>query len=225
VEKELDPAVGAPVPLEAAVQSAEGCDVLFSTTPWPYSRTPYEIIPPAWHVDLQLFPAENDTSNRPRDCKAKMIERGVRARLRFMAGIHGCTPERLPYPRRGLHSMFAADDVGGGVNANFARWASGVLERLPEPAFPYRGPFHRRKPGKPPTRHPGVVTVKRALHRAGYGNFDKPDRAWNERAAEALELFQLDVGLPPSGNYGKASWMELRRLPSAVPGERYAVQA
>lgn len=212
------------ITLQQIIDGAEGCDVLISSEGWPYDSAPWEILPANYIVDAQLFPAENWVSTQPRDIRARWFERGVKCRVHFQHGIHDIDPlSGLPFPQAGRFSIYTMDDVAevGGWDKVKPR----TLDPLPKDVFPYEGPFTgpTDPKGRKVSKHPGVVKIKKALHRAGYGSFWVADDYWNKNAERAARYFQRDHGILATGQFGLGTYEALRREASVTPGEKYAV--
>lgn len=227
VEKPLDPNQpnGPFVTPQAIIDSADGCDVLFSTTPWAFERVNYSLFPKHWILDTQLFPAENGSSRDPRSCRSRFYKFGFRGKVHFQVGFHGCNPSDFPYPQPGRFTLYPGD---GGFYVPF------LPRALAPKDIEYLGPFYGPDSGQKflkrvvwrPSKRAFVKELKRAMHRAGYYDLTSaPDGAYNRPLVEAMKRFQWDMGISPTGNFGLLSWLALRRLGSCVPGEMYAFQA
>ena len=77
------------------------------------------------------------------------------------------------------------------------------------------GPFKR--PLYPPSHQKGpvpdgkdIVAVKRAISRAGYFPWQEFDDSYNEKIADAVQVFQEDHGLDSSGAYGEPTHNKLK---------------
>lgn len=217
---------GATCTIAQMVAAGEGLYSAFTSIPWPFSTIAddYKLIPPEWHVEVQLFVRENSSSQRPRDCRARYYEYGTRAKIRFQFGIEGVQADELPRAVTGRQSLYPAD----AQHQNAKVWLPRDLEPLPESVLPYAGPFYgpddpKQRGGKGGSRHPVISDIKWAWHRAGYVTLNvKPDDVWNRNAVRIAKIMQHDLGIDPTGNWGRGSWEALRRLASANPGETYA---
>jgi hypothetical protein len=216
-EKPLDPNQpgGEQLSMEAIVASSKGCEALLSTEPWAFAGVPWWTFPGG--IDVQLFPAENEASKDPRSCRSRFYSFGSKD-VRFQIGVHGCQPSDFPY-RESPYSIYAADDC----SQNYAPWSPQALQPLSLTAFPYLGPFYGPSSKKPVSRGPGVMTLKRALHSAGFGDFWNPDGVYNGACERAMKALQRHYKIQATGQYGKATWERMRRMPSVIPGTLYAV--
>lgn len=213
------------VTIEAIAAASLGADALVSTTAWAFPQVPYGKLNPGTVTDVQLFKANGATFRDPRACRARFFEFGAE-RVQFQHGItdqgNTALPSEFPAREAGLFSTYTADDADG----NYTPWGPTSIPIVAATTFPYTGPFY--PPGHPKfgmtVKHPSIVTIKRALHSAGYGNFPNPDAVFNRAVGRALYRMQVHYGIPkPSGAYGERSWMQLRRLPTAEQvGDRSA---
>lgn len=194
-----------------------GLDGCVSTLPW--LGTPAVNLA-ALHdheIHLQLFPQENAVSKQPRDCRAHgYVNAGVK-RASFMFGVHQLGPDAFP-PRQEPFWIYTLDDC----QSTWEEWAPVTIPPL---NIPFTGPLAGPSASKPTTKLTGTAkALKMVMHNAGFGNFPKPDRAYNARLERAMRLFQRRVGITPwSGAYGLKSYEAIRRLASATPGETYAL--
>lgn len=214
VEKELDTGKVSWQAVEDACRAL--AEAAVTTEPWLYEGFPWERLQAT--VQLQLFPQENEVSRRPRDCRAHAYLLGCHW-VQPMLGMHGLGPEA--FSLEPPLAVYAADDIGAG---NYGRWAVRSPQPIEETRFPYRGPLYGPShPRGPSPRSPYVLALKRALHRAGFGNFPAPDERFNRPLEAALRRMQLYHGIRPTGQYGLGSWQALRRLQAADPGQGYAL--
>lgn len=201
---------------EAIAKETAGLDACLSTLPWTGGRDLSKI--PDVHVHLQLFPQENETSKKPRDCRAHAFAAGAR-HVTFMLGMHGLEPDAFP-PRQDPYWVYTRDDIGAALK----KWSPQTIGSL---SIPYTGllygPSHP-KWGQSPKRSKTAKALKMTLHNAGFGDFPKPDFSYNVALERAMRRMQLWAGITPQlGVYGNGSYKAIRRLASATPGETYAL--
>jgi hypothetical protein len=220
---DAEKAIETTISLPEMIRSAESFDVLWSTTPWAFSSVQYELCPSHWIIDVQLFPHENDSSHRPRDCRAQFYAEGFKGRVHFQHCVNGgIRPEELPFPELGRTSLYPGDDLRSDL------FKPRTLQPVEPWKFPYLGPFYSDGPLVSRIiwtndRRENIRQIKKALHNAGYGNFPNPDGAYNKACAQAMARMQRDKGISATGQYGKLSYEALRRLASAVPGQSWAL--
>jgi hypothetical protein len=206
------------------IEVVRGCtwnmDACISTEPWLFARQSTDPFFVDWtrvrhhYIEMQLFPQENDVSKDPRNCRAHAYSLGV-LKTKFQFGIHDLLPPSFP-PRPPRYSVYTADDCG----QNYGRWSPQTVMPL---SIPYTGPLYGPGTSFGPSKGKTVKALKMAMHHAGFGTFSNPDSAYNRNLVLAMKHFQRDVGLNPTGNYGKGSYENIKTLLSAEVGGDYAL--
>jgi hypothetical protein len=186
--------------------ATEGMDAAVSVEPLPYGNVDWTVLSERV-IQLQLFPQENTTSQDPRACRLAYLAAGCK-RADFMLGMHELTPASFPARQYG-YSVYTVDDMG----PDCAAWGPQEISPLDEIAFPKVTPGYgpSSPSGKPPSQPSRMwKALKRALHRAGFGDFPTPDEEYDSELATAMAGFQRAVGIVPTGDFGEASYQALR---------------
>lgn len=200
--------------LDAIEYETRGLDAALSTLPWAGDLDLTTVR--RLTVQLQLFPQENETSTKPRDCRAHAYTRGAR-RVEFMLGMHDLGSESFP-PRQGAYWVYTADDMA----SSYTRWAT---QSVPPLDLPYTGPLYGpSRPDKGGGRKTKTArALKIACHRAGVATFAQPDGTYNAALEDALARLQGLHGIQPTGQYGRGTHALLRTLMAVHPGAGYAL--
>lgn len=216
-----------PITISDINLSSAMCDTMVSTLPW-WDLDWHDANGETWRslrrdimVELQLFPSRVDAvpgtpSREPRDDRARAYAVGMPF-VRWQHGLRDmgsnlAAPTLFPYPQPGTFSLYTGDDVGGLVDPYRP-------DALP-PCIPVSMPalYGPSKALRPISIGPLVREVKRALHRAGFGTFSRPDLRFNRPMEEAVRHLQRYYGIAPTGQIGRATWQALAVLGSAIPG-------
>lgn len=203
------------VTLSHIAQECKGLDAALSCQPWTADLPLNQVSALAIH--LQMFPQESEVSTRPRDCRARAFKNGGR-RVNFMLGIHDIGPNVLP-PRQAGYSIYTADDCGN----DFGPWMPSTPPSLDikfqGALYPYDHSRYVR--GKSPER---VKALKRAMHRAGFGDFGALDGTYGPKLKAAMQAMQRTHGFrSATGSYGASSHLVLMTLLAAQPDSGYAL--
>ena len=204
------------VSLECVERETRGLDAALSMLAW-VGTPPLDMRKVSrLTIHLQLFPQENETSRKPRDCRAHAYNAGA-ARVEFMLGVHGLAPAAFP-ARQGAYWGYAADDMAG----EYAVWSPETAKPL---ALSYTGPLYGpSRPDKAGGKRSGTAkALKIACHAAGVANFPKPDRVYNAALEQALARLQRAFGIQPTGQYGRGTYELVKTLRSVTPGAGYAL--
>lgn len=194
------------VTAEVIRDATEGMDAAVSVEPMPFGNVDWTILAERV-IQLQLFPQENSTSKDPRACRLAYLAAGC-TRADFMLGMHELSPESFPARQYG-YSVYTVDDMGPAC----AAWGPQEIAPLALDTFPKVAPgYGPSSPGGKPQSQPSAMwkALKRALHRAGFGEFPDPDEEYSLELASAMASFQRSVGITPTGDYGERSYQALR---------------
>ena len=220
-EKELDTGT---VSAAGIVTATEDMDAALSTEPMIFGNLAGSPLLAKLIVQLQLFPQENDTSKKPRDCRAHAFAMGAKV-VHFMLGVHNPDPPKPPLDPKSLparqapYSVYTADDCGN----VFAPWSPRQPALL---EIPFTGPLFGPSHANGPSPDCGTVqALKIAMHRAGFGTFTSPDGVYSEDLERALANFQRNFGIPATGQFGRGSHESLRRLLAVVAPRRVCAHA
>ena len=209
------------VTAEVIRDATEGMDAAVSVEPRPFGNVDWTILSDRV-IQLQLFPQENPASRDPRARRLEYLAAGCR-RADFMLGMHDETPASFPARQYG-YSVYTVDDMG----LSCAAWGPQEVAPLDPDAFPKVAPgYGPSSPGGKPRSQPSTMwkALKRALHRAGYGDFPDPDEEYGSELAAAMAAFQRSVGIRPTGDYGEASYQALRVYRAVTAPEDAAMDA
>ena len=205
-----------PVTERHVASECRGMDACVSTLPWTVGIDIAALS--SMRIHLQMFPQENDSSTRPRDCRAQAYDSGAKW-AHFMHGIHDIEPNVLP-PLQGPYWVYTADDAAN----DFRKWGP---KDYPPLSVGYQGPLYPvgHPKHKPNFRPYAVRALKVACHRAGFLNFHQPvpDPSYGPRLKLAIQNLQRAHDIRPTGYYGPTVHTCLMTLQAAHPGEGYAL--